>query len=69
MNDQTVAWWFDRVGRLTGVIDLLNVRNTDDPIYTEGAEQIRAIVNSMMAHSRANDETQEMPSVDIGEAS
>lgn len=64
MNDSTVAWWFDRVGKFTGVIDALNARNTDDPIYTEGTEQIRAVVNRMLAHSRANDETQEMPKVD-----
>ena len=65
MNDATVAWWFDRVGRLTGVCDLINVRNTDDPVYTEGAEQIRAIVNNMLAHARSNDVTQEMPVVDV----
>jgi hypothetical protein len=65
VNDTTVAWWFDRVGRFTGVIDLINLRNTDDPVYTEGAEQIRAIVNNMLAHARSNDVTQEMPAVDV----
>lgn len=69
MNDSTVAWWFDRLGSFTGVIDALNARNADDPVYTEGAEQIRAIVNKMLAHARSNDVTQEMPAVDISEAS
>jgi hypothetical protein len=63
MNDETVTWWFNRLGNFTGVIDALNARHSNDPVYTEGAEAIRAVVNAMLAHGRANDETCEIPAV------
>lgn len=67
MNDTQVAWWFNRLGSFTAIIDRLNAAN--DPVYAEGNEQIRAIVNAMLAHGRAGEETQEMTAIDMGEAS
>lgn len=67
MNDTQIAWWLDRLGSFTLVIDRLN--KFSDPVYLEACEQIRGIVNNAMAHGRSADETQELPAVDLGEAS
>ena len=63
MNDTQVAWWFDRLGNFTGVIDRLNRDN--DPVYIEACEQIRAIINNALAHGRENDATQEMEAIEV----
>jgi hypothetical protein len=67
MKGQVMRFWYMFIQHTADKLDGFNTEN--DHMYTVGNEALRRVAQEMLAHNAEVTDTQEMPVVDLGEAS
>lgn len=70
MKAAVARYYFRHIAHIAALIEAMNVADGGgDAMYSAGNEAISKIAQEMMAHCEEITDTQEIPAVDLGEAS